>query len=191
MAPQVSLRTIDHNKFAHRTDAHITFDDADRESAQVGEVMGFRLRVQSARCMRAAAVSLFVVVAPAAFGQDSPTAGKTVFESNSVQACTACHFNVENRRQAIDPGGDLDFDLVYATFLNAIATVSVMNQFKIMNVPNGMEGPTACDLAQVRAAYRELKAHPKPVQFVAAAPPKVDEGEEPVADDTPVVTQKP
>ena len=91
--------------------------------------MGFRSEIQIARCMRVVAVSLFFAVAPAAFGQDSPTAGKTLFEANSVQTCTACHFNVENRRQAIDPGGDLDFDLVYATFLNAIATVTVMNQF--------------------------------------------------------------
>src|SRR5882672_3347449 len=132
MAPQVSLRTIDHNKFAHRTDAHITFDDADRESAQVGEVMGFRLRVQSARCMRAAAVSLFVVVAPAAFGQDSPTAGKTLFEGNSIEPCTACHGNVENRRVAIDPGGDLDFDLVFAAFTGAIMNVAVMNKFNAL-----------------------------------------------------------
>ena len=123
--------------------------------------MDFRLRVQIARCMRAAAVSLFVVVAPAAFGQDSPTAGKTVFEANSVQACTACHFNVENRRQAIDPGGDLDFDLVYATFLNAIATVSVMNQFNT--------GLTTQQKRNVSAYIADVpKARPNLVAFTAS-----------------------
>jgi hypothetical protein len=65
---------------------------------------------------------------------------------------------------------------------------TVMNQFKTVNVSSNMEGPTACDLAQVQAAYRELKIHPRP------SPPALiasDEGEEPVDDDTPVVTRKP
>jgi hypothetical protein len=66
---------------------------------------------------------------------------------------------------------------------------TVMNQLKTMNVPNGMEGPTACDLAQVKEAYKELKAHPRPSPVALVLP--VDEGEEPVDDDTPVVTQKP
>jgi len=66
---------------------------------------------------------------------------------------------------------------------------TVMNQLKTMNVPNGMEGPTACDLAQVKEAYKELKAHPRPSPVALALP--VDEGEEPVDDDTPVVTPKP
>src|ERR1700752_1081017 len=94
-----------------------------------GETMGFQMGIRIARCARAAAVLLFAVAMPAAFAQDSPTAGRTLFASNPAQACTACHVDVENRRAAIDPGGDLDFDLVYATFLNAIATVTVMNQF--------------------------------------------------------------
>ncbi len=69
---------------------------------------------------------------------------------------------------------------------------TVMNQFKIMNVTNDMEGPTACDLAQVREAYRQLRIHvgPSPVSLVASQG-AVDEGEEPVDDDTPVVTKKP
>jgi hypothetical protein len=66
---------------------------------------------------------------------------------------------------------------------------TVMNQFKTINVPNDMEGPTACDIAQVKAAYKELlvRVRPSP-QFKIVV---VDEGEEPVDDDTPVVIRKP
>jgi hypothetical protein len=69
---------------------------------------------------------------------------------------------------------------------------TVMVQFKTVNVSNDMEGPTACDLAQVQAAYRELKIHPRPSPsaLVAGAKP-ADEGEEPVDDDTPIVPRKP
>jgi hypothetical protein len=67
---------------------------------------------------------------------------------------------------------------------------TVMNQFEAMNVPNGMEGPTSCDIAQVKEAYKELKV------LVRASPPvrklmREDEGEEPVDDDTPVVVPTP
>lgn len=49
---------------------------------------------------------------------------------------------------------------------------------------NGIAGPTACDKLAVVAAYRELALHVRP----APAPQlPVDEGEEPEADDTPVV----
>src|ERR1700730_11556844 len=68
---------------------------------------------------------------------------------------------------------------------------TVMNQFKTMNVANYMEGPTACDLAQVKEAYKDLKAHPRPSPTLAGSSIPTDEGEEPVDDDTPVVTQKP
>ena len=69
---------------------------------------------------------------------------------------------------------------------------TVMNQFKTMNFTNDMEGPTACDLAQVKEAYKELKAHPRPSPVALAGTSiPADEGEEPVDDDTPVVTQKP
>jgi hypothetical protein len=66
---------------------------------------------------------------------------------------------------------------------------TVMNQFRAMNVVNDMEGPTDCDKAQVRAAYLALRVHvgPSPARLVAESL-GVDEGEEPVADDTPVVT---
>jgi hypothetical protein len=68
---------------------------------------------------------------------------------------------------------------------------TVMNQLKTMNVTNDMEGPTACDLAQVKEAYKELKAHPRPSPTLAGSSIPADEGEEPVDDDTPVVTPKP
>ena len=67
---------------------------------------------------------------------------------------------------------------------------TVMNQFEAVNVPNDMERPTSCDIAQVRQAYKELKL------LVRASPPERksmpdDEGEEPVDDDTPVVIPTP
>jgi hypothetical protein len=67
---------------------------------------------------------------------------------------------------------------------------TVMNQFEAVNVPNDMERPTSCDIAQVRQAYKELKL------LVRASPPDrksmpEDEGEEPVDDDTPVVMPTP
>ena len=66
---------------------------------------------------------------------------------------------------------------------------SVMIQFKEINVSNDMNGPTNCDIAQVKSVYQtvalEIKRRPKPKPIV------VDEGEEPVDDDTPVVIRKP
>lgn len=64
---------------------------------------------------------------------------------------------------------------------------TVMNQFKEINVPNEMEGPTKCDIAQVRAAFKELLVRVRPAPKVEV----VDEGEEPEDDDTPVVIRKP
>jgi hypothetical protein len=63
---------------------------------------------------------------------------------------------------------------------------TVMNQFKTANVSNRMEGPTACDVAQVKSAYRALAA-----QAAKARKIVVDEGEEPVDDDTPIVVRRP
>jgi hypothetical protein len=65
---------------------------------------------------------------------------------------------------------------------------TLMNQFKAMNVPNDMATPTPCDIAQVREAYKELKVRIRP------SPPNrdlIDEGEEPVDDDTPIVIPSP
>lgn len=63
---------------------------------------------------------------------------------------------------------------------------TVMNQFDALNVSNGMDRPSPCDLAQVKRAYEQLKVR------VLASPTArnisaEDEGEEPVDDDTPVV----
>jgi cytochrome c553 len=108
--------------------------------------------------VRAALAALAIVAAPA-FGQDSPTTGKALFEGNSVQPCTNCH-TVVDRRDRIDPGGDLDFDLVYAHFLNAIATVTVMNQFNA--------GLSAQQKRNIAAYIADVpKARPNLVDFAA------------------------
>jgi len=65
---------------------------------------------------------------------------------------------------------------------------TVMNQFKVVNKPKDIDGPSRCDIAQVKEAYRELKIRVRP------SPPNrnlIDEGEEPVDDDTPVIVPKP
>jgi hypothetical protein len=65
---------------------------------------------------------------------------------------------------------------------------TVMNQFKSMNVANAMDRPTACDIGQVRLAYKELATHVRPSPQTARL---ADEGEEPIDDDTPVVVPRP
>jgi hypothetical protein len=68
------------------------------------------------------------------------------------------------------------------------ARSTVMIKFKDVNVPNEMDGPSGCDLAQVKAVYQSV------AQLKPTRPAKrlvVDEGEEPVEDDTPVVIPKP
>jgi hypothetical protein len=67
---------------------------------------------------------------------------------------------------------------------------TLMNQLKALNVPNDMKGPTACDIAQVRFAYDELKVRVRPSPRHISALGE-DEGEEPVDDDTPIVVPKP
>ena len=66
---------------------------------------------------------------------------------------------------------------------------TVMIQFKSVNVSNGMVHPSSCDVAQVKLSYQavvaELRRAPQPKPVV------VDEGQEPVDDDTPVVVRKP
>lgn len=65
---------------------------------------------------------------------------------------------------------------------------TVMNQFDSLNQPNDMERPTPCDIAQVKAAYKKLAVHIRPARMKDEI---VDEGEEPVDDDTPIVIRKP
>jgi len=65
---------------------------------------------------------------------------------------------------------------------------TVMNQFKVINKPKEIGGPTPCDIAQVKEAYKELRVRVRP------SPPNrnlIDEGEEPVDDDTPIIIPKP
>ena len=66
---------------------------------------------------------------------------------------------------------------------------TVMIQFKSVNVSNNMDSPSACDVAQVKLAYQTLAAQLKRVK--QTPPLAVDEGEEPVDDDTPVVIRRP
>ena len=65
---------------------------------------------------------------------------------------------------------------------------TVMNQFKVINRPKEIDGPTRCDIAQVREAYQELKVRIRPSP---ANRNSIDEGEEPVDDDTPIIIPKP
>lgn len=65
----------------------------------------------------------------------------------------------------------------------------------LIRTSNGFDGPTACDVAQVRRLYEhvrmqaaEVKKRQPPVQVAKIS---VDPGEEPVDDDTPSVMKKP
>lgn len=69
------------------------------------------------------------------------------------------------------------------------ARTTVMSLIRTGNV---LEGPTPCDLAQVRHVYEDLRVRLgrlRKSQQVAAFP--VDAGEEPEDDDTPIVVRKP
>jgi hypothetical protein len=61
---------------------------------------------------------------------------------------------------------------------------TVMNKLKRMNDSNDMEGPTLCDVAQVRNAYNELRIRVGPAPAMNIT---VDDGEEPIEDHTPLV----
>ena len=65
---------------------------------------------------------------------------------------------------------------------------TVMLQFKSVNVPNDMDRPSTCDVVQVKLAYQTIAAA-QLKQLTQTKP--LDEGEEPVEDDTPVVIRKP
>ena len=66
---------------------------------------------------------------------------------------------------------------------------TVMVQFKNVNISNEMNGPSSCDVAQVKAVYETVVAQRRraPRQRLIV----VDDGEEPVEDDTPVIIPKP
>ncbi len=65
---------------------------------------------------------------------------------------------------------------------------SVMAGFRGINISNGLEGPTGCDIVQVEMAYRNLNARQLAARRELKPP---DEGEDPVEDDTPIVMPKP
>ena len=66
---------------------------------------------------------------------------------------------------------------------------TVMIQFKTVNASNEMNGPTTCDVAEVKRAYQKFAAQLKP--SLRPKPIVFDEGEEPVEDDTQVIVPKP
>ena len=66
---------------------------------------------------------------------------------------------------------------------------TVMIKFDAINAANDMHGPSPCDVAQVQRVYQSIAT-----KFKRAKPLKrsvVDEGEEAVDDDTPIVVRKP
>jgi hypothetical protein len=64
---------------------------------------------------------------------------------------------------------------------------TAMGLLKSANTSNGIEGPTPCDTKSVLEAYQQLKIRISPAPADAEAAANVDDGEEPVADDTPIV----
>lgn len=64
-----------------------------------------------------------------------------------------------------------------------------MIQFKTVNAANEMDAPTVCDVLEVKRAYQVLAAQLKRLR--KSKPIVVDEGEEPVEDDTAVIVPKP
>src|ERR1041385_712135 len=66
---------------------------------------------------------------------------------------------------------------------------TVMIQFKGVNVSNQMNAPSGCDVAQVKRVYELVAARLK--RAPRAKTVAMDEGEEPVDDDTPVIVPRP
>lgn len=63
---------------------------------------------------------------------------------------------------------------------------TAMGLMKSATETNGIDGPSACDTLAVQLAYRELSARLKTASAITKAE-QADEGEEPEADDTPVI----
>jgi len=66
---------------------------------------------------------------------------------------------------------------------------TVMIQFNRVNVANEMNGPSDCDVAQVRRVYETVAVRLKRAPHATTL--AIDEGEEPVEDDTPVIMPRP
>lgn len=65
---------------------------------------------------------------------------------------------------------------------------TAMGLMKTANETNGIVGPTTCDKIEVKAAYRELALQVRPAPAVLTLSKMApDPGEDPVADDTPIV----
>jgi hypothetical protein len=63
-----------------------------------------------------------------------------------------------------------------------------MGLLRTASEANGIEGPTPCDTSAVSAAYSALALHVGPApSALRLKTTALDEGEEPEADDTPVV----
>jgi len=66
----------------------------------------------------------------------------------------------------------------------------------LIRTSEGFTGPTSCDVAQVRRIYDHLRVQVaerkrRETRLVAQKIVPVDEGEDPVDDDTPIVVKKP
>jgi hypothetical protein len=65
---------------------------------------------------------------------------------------------------------------------------TAMGLMKTAGEPNGIDGPTICDKVGVQAAYQELARRVRPAPIaVALKKPPADPGEDPEADDTPII----
>lgn len=84
-------------------------------------------------------------------------------------------------------GHELGHNLGLLDCYNCKAKSTLMGKFERINVANNLSQPTACDIAQVKQAYVELRVRVRPSPRNLTA----DEGEEPVDDDTPIVVPKP
>jgi hypothetical protein len=63
---------------------------------------------------------------------------------------------------------------------------TAMGLMKTATEPNGIEGPTPCDIIAVQTAYRELAVRIRQMPVEPVNKPS-DVGEEPQADDTPII----
>jgi hypothetical protein len=77
-----------------------------------------------------------------------------------------------------------------STAMNRLNAAIKFHQIRIIDWTNGIKGPTVCDVTQVKVAYKELKIFMRSSP-TTASDEATDEGEEPEADETPVVEPGP
>jgi hypothetical protein len=100
-------------------------------------------------------------------------------------------WSLTNPRAVLDAiAHELGHNMGLLDCYNCDSGSTLMGQFKAMNVPNNMERPTPCDIAQVKEAYQELRkrVRPSPTRGHSISE---DEGEEPEDDDTPIIIPRP